>query len=80
MQRIASQIWTSTPDKPVLLIEIRTDAFRAIERALHSVLEARGKKIEGGGAEWFRTTREEVLAVYRFIRDSGDSYATHRNI
>ena len=69
VQRIAAQIWTSTPDKPVLLIEIRTDAFRAVERALHGILEARGKKINGGGAEWFRTTREEVLAIYRFVQN-----------
>lgn len=69
VQRIAQQIWTSTPDKPVLQIEIKTDAFRAIERAIHGVLEARGKKIDGGGAEWFRTTREEVLAIYRFVQN-----------
>jgi hypothetical protein len=33
VQRIAVQISTSTPDKPVLLIEIRTDQCRALERA-----------------------------------------------
>lgn len=67
VQRIAAQIQTSTPDKPVLFIEIRTDTCRALERALHGILEARGQKVMGGGAEWFKTTRDEVLNIYRFI-------------
>ena len=65
MQRIAAQISTSTPDKPVLLIEIRSD--RALERAIQATLETRGRKIPGGGAEWFKASRDEVLAIYRFI-------------
>jgi hypothetical protein len=67
LQRIAAQIATSTPDRPMLVLEIRTNACRALERAIHGILEWRGQKIVGGGAEWFRTTREEVLAIYRFI-------------
>jgi T5orf172 domain-containing protein len=67
VQRIAAQIATSTPDKPVLLLEIRTNTCRALERAIHGALETRGQKIVGGGAEWFRSTRDEVLAIYKFI-------------
>ena len=67
MQRIAAQISTSTPDKPVLLIEIRSDQCRALERAIQATLETRGRKISGGGAEWFKASRDEVLAIYRFI-------------
>jgi hypothetical protein len=67
VERIAAQISTSTPDKPVLFLEIKTDRCRAFEKALHGALEARGKKISGGGAEWFRTTRDEVLNLYRYI-------------
>jgi hypothetical protein len=37
VQRIAVQISTSTPDKPVLLIEIRTDQCRALERAIRAL-------------------------------------------
>jgi hypothetical protein len=66
-QRIAAQIFTSTPDKPVLLLEIKTNACRALERALHGILETRGHKVSGGGAEWFKATRDEVLDAYRFI-------------
>jgi hypothetical protein len=67
VQRIADQIGTSTPDKPVLHIEINTDDCRALERAIHAVLRVRGRKITGGGDEWFRATRDEIIAIYRFI-------------
>jgi hypothetical protein len=68
IQRIAAQISTGTPDKPMLLIEIKTNTCRALERAMHGILEARGRKIIGGGAEWFETTRDEVMEIYRFVR------------
>lgn len=69
VQRVAAQIGTSTPDRPLLLLEIRTADCRALERAIHGVLEARARKIVGGGAEWFRTNRDEVLTIYRFIHN-----------
>ena len=62
-----SNLSTSTPDKPVLLIEIRSDQCRALERAIQATLETRGRKILGGGAEWFKASQDEVLAIYRFI-------------
>jgi hypothetical protein len=71
VQRIAAQITTSTPDKPVLLIEIKTDQCRALERAIHATLETRGRKISGAGAEWFKASRDEVLAIYKFIKQGG---------
>ncbi len=67
VQRIAAQIGTSTPDKPALLLEIKTDHCRALERAIQATLEVRGRKIIGGGTEWFKTSRDEVLAIYQFI-------------
>jgi len=67
IQRIAQQISTSTPDKPRLYISIKTDKCRALERAIQLILEVRGYKIEGGGDEWFKVTREELLSIYRFI-------------
>ena len=67
LQRIAAQIGTSTPDKPVLHMEIKTNECRALERAIHATLETRGHKIAGGGAEWFKATRDDVLAIYQFI-------------
>ena len=38
VQRIAAQIGTSTPDKLVLVVEIRTNHCRALERAIHQKL------------------------------------------
>jgi hypothetical protein len=73
VQRIAAQIGTSTPDKPVLLVEIRTDQCRALERAIQATLETRGHKIAGGGAEWFKASPEEVLAIFEFIKQGGGS-------
>ena len=67
VQRIALQITTGTPDKPVLMVEIKTNTCRALERAMHAILEARGKKVDGGGAEWFKTNRDEVLEIYEFV-------------
>jgi hypothetical protein len=67
LQRIADQIFTSTPDKPVLHLEIRTDNCRALERAIHAVLELRGRKTKGGGDEWFKITRDEVVEIYKFV-------------
>jgi hypothetical protein len=67
VQRIAAQIGTGTPDKPVLSVEIKTNNCRALERAIQSILETRGQKIDGAGTEWFRTTREEIMSIYRFI-------------
>jgi hypothetical protein len=62
---------TSTPDKPVLLIEIKTNECRALERAIQATLETRGCKISGAGTEWFKATRNEVLAIYQFISQPG---------
>ena len=70
VQRIAAQINTSTPAKPVLFLEIKTNGCRVFERAIQAVLEARGQKISGGGAEWFTTSRDEILAIYKFIKQA----------
>lgn len=68
VQRIYSQRNESTPDKPVLQLEIKTDQCRVLERAIQSVLRMRGRKIEGGGAEWFTVSRDEILTIYEFIK------------
>jgi len=51
----------------VLHLEIKTNDCRALERAIHAVLELRGRKIKGGGDEWFKVTRDEVLEIYKFV-------------
>jgi T5orf172 domain len=67
IERIADQIGTSTPDKPILFLEIRTNDSRTLERALHSILIYRKKKIFGGGDEWFRTSVDEIERLYDLI-------------
>jgi hypothetical protein len=65
--RIVAKISTSTPDKPVLLLEIRTHDCASLERAIHAVLEYRGRRVQGGSKEWFKATREEVVEIYRSV-------------
>jgi hypothetical protein len=69
VQRIATQISTSTPDKPMLLLEIKTHDCNALEKAIHATLEYRGRKVRGGGKEWFKTNREGVIAIYKSITE-----------
>jgi len=69
VQRIYSQRNESTPDKPVLQLGIKTDQCRVLERAIQSVWRMRGRKIEGGGDEWFKVSREEILSIYEFIKE-----------
>jgi len=73
LQRIVQQISTSTPDLPVLFLEIRTDDERkalTLERALHSILTYRGQKVNGGGAEWFRTSTDEIERLWDFLEQN----------
>ena len=70
IERIADQIGTSTPDKPVLFLEVKTHNSRALEKALHSILSYREKKVFGGGDEWFRTSVEEVERLCNLIGES----------
>jgi hypothetical protein len=67
VERIAAQISTSTPDKPRLVLEIRTHNCTSLERAIQAVLDYRGSRIVGGGKEWYVTTRDEVVAIFESI-------------
>jgi hypothetical protein len=67
--RIMAQINTSTPDKPVLVLEIRTHDCNSLERAIHSILAYRGSKIVGAGKEWFKVSRDEVITIYHSIEE-----------
>jgi hypothetical protein len=67
VERIAQQIETGTPGQPVLLIAIATANSQALERALHGILECRGRKITGGGKGWFRAHRDEIASLVEFV-------------
>ncbi len=43
-----------------------------VERAIHSVLRARGRKQDAPGAEWFNTTVTEIDQVIKFIHLGGE--------
>ena len=65
--RVAAQISTGTPDKPVLCLTIRTHDCRALERTLHGIFRLKGKQVSGAGAEWFIATADEVVAAYERV-------------
>jgi len=67
VSRIVSQINASTPDRPVLHLVLATSNAGALERALHGALVLRDRQVEGGGAEWFRTSVDEILAIYHAL-------------
>jgi T5orf172 domain len=67
VQRIAAQISTSTPDKPILFLEIRTHDCASLEKVIHATLAYRGRKIDGGGTEWYKTSREEIVIIYQSV-------------
>jgi hypothetical protein len=69
VERVFAQINSSTPDKPVLFLEIKTHDCNSLERALHAILTYRGSKTSGGGTEWFKTTRDEIVSLYKLIKE-----------
>lgn len=65
--RIAAQVGTALPERPVVVLATEVKNAAAIERAIHSVLDARGRRIsDAPGAEWFVTNAEEVREIIEF--------------
>jgi hypothetical protein len=65
VRRIVGQINTGTPGKPILYLIFRTDDCHNLEKALHRVLCFRGRKVPGGGSEWFHTNCDELIEIYK---------------
>lgn len=65
--RIISQINPSTPDRPKLYLVIGTDHPGPLERALHGALVLRDRRVEGGGAEWFRASVDDIRRIYEAL-------------
>jgi hypothetical protein len=70
--RIAGQISTGTPGQPALFLIIRTADCRGLEMAMQGALRVRGRKIAGGGDEWFLTTHDELTEIYEAIIGFGN--------
>ena len=59
---------TGLPESPQIGLIIKTDNAQGIERAIHSILSAKGKHKEDAlGKEWFITSPEEVEEIYHKI-------------
>jgi Meiotically up-regulated gene 113 len=67
VRRIAEQISTSTPDRPVLHLVVATTNPGALERTLHGAMALRDRKVDGGGKEWYRTTVAEIVEIYHAL-------------
>ncbi|WP_297490586.1 GIY-YIG nuclease family protein [Acidocella sp.] len=55
-------------EHPIILKTWDVERVAAVERAIHSVLEARGFKRDAPGNEWFNTTIDEVERIIQFVR------------
>lgn len=63
LARIRTQV-TAMPEQPAILGIYEHEDPVSLERALHSVLNLRGKKkADAPGAEWFITTPDEITAL-----------------
>lgn len=70
--RVARQISTSTPDKPRILLVIRTEDCRGLEMAIQGILRMRKRQVIGGGDEWYVTSRDELIDIYKTaVGDAG---------
>lgn len=67
--RVRAQRTTATYQEPKVGLEIRTDNPRCLEKAIHAILELKGRKIDtdGGGNEWFFTSPNEVVIIQILI-------------
>ena len=66
--RIKAQRTTAIYEKPEIGLEIRTDNPRCLEKAIHAILELKGRKMDtDGGNEWFLTSPNEVMVIQTLI-------------
>lgn len=62
---------TALPDAPTVAVVLRTDNAKDLEKAIHSMLKAQGREYDGdGGSEWYETTPDEIVEIYRFVTRS----------
>lgn len=54
---------------PEIGLEIKTNNPRALEKAIHAILELKGQRVEtsGKGNEWFLTSPTEVVGIYTIL-------------
>lgn len=67
--RIKHQVQTSSPEKPVIGLIVKTDDAYLLEQALHAILRLNHKDVKNAsGEEWFVTTPDEVKMLCQMLR------------
>ena len=64
--RVKAQRTTAIHEDPEIGLEIRTDNPGCLEKAIHAILELKGRKINGRN-EWFFTSPNEVMMIQILI-------------
>jgi len=68
IDRVFEQLGTSHPEWPVVLMAIRCDDARRIERVLHEILNLQYAHVERcPGNEWFVTSLDEILSILAIV-------------
>ena len=67
--RVKAQRTTAIYEEPEIGLEIRSDNPRCLERAIHAILELKGKKMDTSNKanEWFLTSPNEVMVIHTLI-------------
>lgn len=67
-QRVAMQVGTAMPERPVMLFEVECDDCAKLEKAIHAVLDVKGFKMtESLGNEWFRINPAELMNIMSIL-------------
>ena len=68
-KRVREQKEKFDHQNPEIGLEIKTNNPRALEKAIHAILELKGQRIEtsGKGTEWFLTSPTEVAGIYTIL-------------
>jgi len=68
-KRVGEQKEKFDHQSPEIGLEIKTNNPRALEKAIHAILELKGQQVEtsGKGSEWFLTSPTEVAGIYTIL-------------
>ena len=68
-KRVREQKEKFDHQSPEIGLEIKTNNPRALEKAIHAILELKGQQVEtsGKGSEWFLTSPTEVAGIYTIL-------------
>lgn len=69
-ERINQQLGTANPEAPIILQVWSVGDIDSMEKAIHSILRARGKSVDAPRAkEWFRTNVKDVETIIKFVNE-----------